>query len=120
MIIVSIDVTKLDKERFITGKNGAKYCDLVLIDHPNDYGDGFVKQGVSKEEREARVEMPILGNFKIVGGSKPAPQRQRSSPPPHRPAPAQRPRDPDLERERDPEDDIPFKYRPQKRRSNLL
>lgn len=67
MIILDIDVTKLDKTRFREGKNGAKYCDLVLIDHPSDYGDGFVKQGVSKEEREARVDMPILGNFKIVG-----------------------------------------------------
>lgn len=80
MIILDIDVTKLDKSRFREGSKGGKYCDLVLIDHKTDKSDGFVKQGVSKEEREARVEMPIIGNFRIIGGSKPAgrPAQQRA------------------------------------------
>lgn len=99
MIIADIDVTKLDKERFRPGKDGKpKYCDLVFIDCPKGKSDGFVKQGVSKEEREARVEMPIIGNWRLVGGEKPAARQ-----PSNRPA-APRP-EPNLDRS---EDDIPF------------
>lgn len=104
MIIVSIDVKKLEKDRFIAGKNGAAYCDLVLIENKNgtdNYGnDGFVKQGISKADREAGVEMKIIGNWKHVG-QKPAPRQQQ------RPAPARRPapQEPDLDGE---ESEIPF------------
>jgi hypothetical protein len=90
MITISIDVTRLDKARFkeTKRKNGEKavFVDLVLIETPNsDYGDFIVKQGVTKEERAARVEMPILGNGKHVGTrpvEKPraeAPRAQESS-----------------------------------------
>lgn len=116
MIIASIDVTLLDKARFkeVTCKDGhvAKYCELVLIETPNgQYGDYMVKQGVTKEEREARIEMPILGNGKVPG-QKPqgqqqqrqqqAPQRRERPAPPHRQerqAPQSRrpPADPDLD-----------------------
>ncbi len=73
MILVSINVLELDKSRFkeVTLRSGKKaiYADIVLIDTPNgEYGDFMVKQGVTKEERAARKEMPILGNGKIVGG----------------------------------------------------
>lgn len=69
MITLSIDVTLLDKARFkeVTRKNGkvAKFCELVLIDTPNGpHGDFMVKQSITKEERAARLEMPILGNGK--------------------------------------------------------
>lgn len=114
MIIADIDVTKLDKARFREGKNGQKYCDLVFIDCPKDKSDGFVKQGVSKEEREARVEMPIIVNWRRIGGDKtaqrPMPQRpqqstnsqgRRPSQPPPRPT-----ADPDLDNT--PPDDIPW------------
>lgn len=105
MIILDIDVTKLDKTRFRAGKNGQKYCDLVLIDHPKEKSDGFVKQGVSKEEREARVEMPIIGNFRIIGG------KPRQQPPPSNPGsqsrPTRPPADPDLDAQPDGSD-IPF------------
>lgn len=71
MICISIDVTLLDKARFksITRKNGkaAVFCDLVLFETDNDYGDYIVKQGVSKDERANKVQMPILGNGKIIG-----------------------------------------------------
>jgi hypothetical protein len=72
MITLSIDVTRLDRARFkeITRKNGDKavFVELVLIDTPNsEHGDFMVKQGVTKEERQSRVEMPILGNGKHVG-----------------------------------------------------
>lgn len=68
MILIQIDVTLLDKARFkeVTRKNGkvAKFCDLVLFESQSEYGDYIVKQQVTKEERAARVEMPILGNGK--------------------------------------------------------
>ena len=71
MITISIDVTLLDKTRFkqVKRKNGdnAVFADLILIETPDGkYGDYIVKQGVTKEERAARIEMPILGNGKIV------------------------------------------------------
>lgn len=88
MITLKIDVTKLDKARFFKGEKGT-YCDLILIETPNgQYGDYMVKQSVTKEERQARVEMPILGNGKIIqtgGGRKSDPVRSRSPLPPSSP-----------------------------------
>lgn len=71
MITLSIDVTQLDKTRFkrMTRKNGkeAVFCDLILIDTPDgQFGDFMVKQSMSKEDREAGVQLPILGNAKNV------------------------------------------------------
>ncbi len=70
MITLSIDVTLLDKHRFkrVTKKNGkeAVYAELVLFETPtSDYGDYIVKQGVTKEERQQKKDMPILGNGKV-------------------------------------------------------
>lgn len=81
-IAISIDVTLLQKERFktVTRKNGslAKFADLVLVETPDgQYGDFMVKQSISKEEREAKVEMPILGNGRyLVSKGKPAAKQQ--------------------------------------------
>lgn len=80
MISISIDVTLIDRARIkaMTRKNGqpAKFLELILIDTPDgQYGDYMVKQGVTKEERAARIEMPILGNGKIIG-QKPAAPKQ--------------------------------------------
>lgn len=71
MITLSIDVTKLDKSRFkhITRKNGDKaiFCELILIETPNgEFGDYMVKESASKEERENKVQLPILGNARDV------------------------------------------------------
>lgn len=80
---VRIDVTLLDKSRFYHSKKQARdghypiYCDLVLFDNrdgTDQYGnDGMVKQQITKEEREARVEVPILGNWRNLNGNRPAP-----------------------------------------------
>lgn len=71
MIIMSVDVTQVDKARLkeVKKTNGqtAKYLELVLMEGGN-YGDYIVRQQVSKEERQRRVNMPILGNAKCVGG----------------------------------------------------
>lgn len=69
MIKLSIDLRQIDQSRCkkVTRKNGnaATFCELILIETPNgEYGDYMVKQDTTKEEREARVQMPIIGNGK--------------------------------------------------------
>jgi hypothetical protein len=67
-ISIKLDVTKIDKARLFQGEKGV-YLDLTtFIDTENEgqYGDhGFISQSVSKEEREAKVQTPILGNVKV-------------------------------------------------------
>lgn len=69
MITLNINVTKIDKAHLYEGKSG-KYLSLVLFDNkdgPDQYGnDGFVRQGVSKEERAKGVKGPIIGNWKNI------------------------------------------------------
>jgi hypothetical protein len=80
MITLSIDVTKIDKTRIAKGK----YLDLTCVENKggrDDYGnDGFVTQKATKEEREQRVRMPILGNYKDWSkgrdSERPAPRKQ--------------------------------------------
>jgi hypothetical protein len=65
---IKIDVTKIDKARLFQGEKGT-YLDLTTFidtEQEGQYGDhGFISQSVSKEEREAKVQMPILGNVKV-------------------------------------------------------
>lgn len=71
---LSIDCLKIDKSRMkqVTKKDGSKaaYIDLTTYldtDKNSDFGDhGFISQQTSKEEREAGVQTPILGNCTIV------------------------------------------------------
>jgi hypothetical protein len=89
MITLSIDVTLLDKKRFkeTIRANGKKaiFANLVLIETPNgQYGDFMVKQDTTKEERAAKVEMPILGNGRHVGARGQQPDQR---PPAAQPAP---------------------------------
>ena len=71
-INISIDVTKIDKSRLFTGKKG-KYMDVTTFidtDNPDQYEQhGFISQSTSKEEREAGVKTPILGNCKVFFNS---------------------------------------------------
>lgn len=69
MITLSIDLKLIDQSKCkkITRRNGeaATFLDLVLIETPDsEYGDYMVKQDTTKEDREAGVKMPILGNAK--------------------------------------------------------
>ena len=71
MITLSIDVTLLDKARFkhVTRESGAKaiFADLILIPTPESkFGDYGVKQSVTKAEKEEGVQLPFLGNGKLV------------------------------------------------------
>ena len=67
-ISISIDVTKIDKSRIYEGTKG-KYLKLttfVDLDNPSQYGDhGFITQETTKEEREAELKLPIIGNSKV-------------------------------------------------------
>ena len=67
-ISVRIDVTKIDKARLYKGEKGT-YLDLTtFIDTEEKKYDnnGFISQSVTKEEREAGVKTPILGNCKVI------------------------------------------------------
>jgi len=85
----SIDVTKLDRDRFYSGKNGAKYANLtcwITPDEPNQYGQhGGIKEQATKEERLAGThsELKYVGNVTAFKGdginvvtNTPAPARQ--------------------------------------------
>lgn len=66
---LKIDVTKINKAKLFTGKNGAKYLDatVFLKDEDDQYGNrGMITQDVSKEERESGVKGAILGNVKVI------------------------------------------------------
>lgn len=81
MIKISIDVTKIDKSLLYKGKKGT-YLNLVLFDKPDDYGNaGFAKQDLSKEQREAGVEAPIIGNWReMKKREEPQPRNRPSGP----------------------------------------
>ena len=70
-INLSIDVTKLDKERIYSGKNGAKYVNLTCFispDEPDQFGyHGGIKEATTKEERAQckDKELPFVGNVKV-------------------------------------------------------
>lgn len=100
MIKLSLNIAKIPSGRTIPGKNGNRYLGLVLIenkDGPDQYGnDGFIKLDTTKEEREAKAQLPIVGNWKHIGGKPAAPKPQ--------PTPAPRPQaDVDLD-----SDEVPF------------
>lgn len=104
MILLKLTVSNIPKDRIFVGKKG-KYLDLVLHenkDGPDQYqNDGFAAISVSKEEREAGVKGPIVGNWRHVG--------QKPAPAPPRPATGagRAVRQPDPMEPGD-EDDIPF------------
>lgn len=77
IIAAKIDVTKLQKARFFQGRNGAQYADLILLElrEPDRFGNTYmVKQACSREERLNKVEMPILGSAKELGGGQQVPR----------------------------------------------
>lgn len=91
IIQVKIDMNKVDKSRFFNGRNGALYLDLVLLPvRESKYGEThMVKQSVTKDERAAKVQLPILGNAKEMGGAptnEPAPRYAPPAPAPYRPS----------------------------------
>ena len=72
----SIDVSKIDKSKLVTGKKGTYMNVSILIrDDVDQYGNtGFITQDTTKEEREAGVKGAILGNIKDLPGKSPVAQ----------------------------------------------
>jgi hypothetical protein len=67
-IVASIDVTKIPKNKLVTGKKGT-YLDVVLFvnDSVNDYGKNVsVAVSQSKEERASGSETLWLGSGKVL------------------------------------------------------
>ena len=68
LINLSVEVSKLPKERFKKAANGKVYCDFTLSvdDKTNDYGQNvsmFIPQ--TEEERAAGKKREFLGNGKV-------------------------------------------------------
>jgi len=65
---IKLDVTKIEKARLFVGKKG-KYLDATVfidIDEKDQYdNNGMITQDVKKEEKEAGVKGPILGNVQV-------------------------------------------------------
>jgi hypothetical protein len=67
MIVVSIDVTKIDKSKLVEGKNGQKYYSLVVdeLRTPDKYDNTHtVYQNQTKDERTAKTPKVYIGNGK--------------------------------------------------------
>ena len=66
---ISIDVSKIVKERLYKGEKG-NYLNLttfVDLDNKDKYeNNGFISQSVTKEERSNGIQTPILGNVRVM------------------------------------------------------
>jgi len=68
----SIDISKLDKSRYVKGRNGAEYVDLTCFispEEPDQFGQhGGIQQSTTQDERAAGTKMPYVGNVKAFWG----------------------------------------------------
>lgn len=81
LIAVSIDVTKLDKSKFVTGKKGT-YANLTisLNDEPDQYNnDVSVWEGQTEDQRKSKADRNFLGNGKVVWSSEGQAQQPKQS-----------------------------------------
>ena len=72
---LSIDVTKIDKDRLFVGKKGKYLSATVFIDTDNvsQFGDnGMIVHKATKEESDAKTKTPILGNVKVFWSDDPS------------------------------------------------
>jgi hypothetical protein len=68
IINCSIDLSKIDKTKIVTGKNGSQYYNITV--NVNDTTDQFgnnvqVTNPQTKEQREAKEQRVFLGNGKV-------------------------------------------------------
>lgn len=84
----TLDIDKLDQSRIYTSKKGARLLEFECIATPGgQYGQThFITQRQTKEEREARVRLPILGNLALAFPPKDG--AGAGAPPPRSPPPA--------------------------------
>jgi hypothetical protein len=69
IINLSIRVDKLQKEKFVKGKDGSVYynCTLNINDEANQWGQNVsLSDSQTKEEREAKKAKVYLGNGNVV------------------------------------------------------
>ena len=68
LIVGSIRVDKLPKEKFIKGKDGAVYYNLTIsVGDETRYGNNVsFTDSQTKEERDAKVAKNYLGNGKVL------------------------------------------------------
>ena len=73
-IDLSINLAKLDKSRFVKGKNGAIYCNLTMFlkpDEPSKFGDhGGIQIKQNEAESAERTKMAYVGNGKVFWAKK--------------------------------------------------
>ena len=87
LISLSIDVTKINKERLFKGGKGT-YLNLTvsLNDQPDKFGNHVSSwEAQSKEEREAKQGRNFLGNGKILYDSGQQPVNRPQNPAPQNP-----------------------------------
>jgi hypothetical protein len=66
LINVSIDVTKLPKEKFVVGKKGTYYNFTLSVNDDSRFGNNVsVYDAQSKEERDAKKPKDFLGNGSV-------------------------------------------------------
>ena len=85
MIKLQVNLGKVDKELIYVGKTGTKYLNMFLRENRggrDQYdNDGMIIQEVSKEQREAGVKGPIIGNYKDLGIGRAASQNVQQTTP---------------------------------------
>lgn len=82
IIKLSINIDLIEQARLYPGRKG-RYLDatLFLNEETDQYGNnGFIVQSVTKEEREAGVKGPIIGNVKLPKNNQPAAQYPATQP----------------------------------------
>lgn len=64
---MSLDVTKLPKEKFVKGKKGVYYNFTIAINDETKYGNNVsMFDSQTQEERDAKAQRNYLGNGKVV------------------------------------------------------
>ena len=67
LITMSLDVTKLPKEKFVKGKKGVYYNFTIAINDETKYGNNVsMFDSQTQEERDAKAQRNYLGNGKVV------------------------------------------------------
>jgi hypothetical protein len=78
MYAIKLNLSKVDKNRLFKGEKGT-YGDFIAFQGKN--GQWYVKHSSTKEEREAGLELPIIGDMKELGKpAQPKPETKAETP----------------------------------------
>ena len=88
---LKINVKAIEKARLFAGAKGT-YLDATVfidVDTKDQYdNNGMITQDVKKEEKDAGVKGPILGNCQVFWSDQQQQQAPQQAPPQQAPAPA--------------------------------